>query len=734
MPTLELKTAGRQFRRQFGAAIRQNLIRALAELITNSDDLYRRIGQPGRPGFGRINVLFDRKSRRIAVVDWAEGMDALAMERLYPNYGAATSGLYVGKRVRGYFGKGIKDVLFSMDGGAVQSIVDDRVYTAHFTWEDDRPIILIDEKTKEATGAMRSMLGIPEGNGTRVSFHIPEDLSLPRHELLLKNLANFYMLRLINADEQRSITLQTRISRNREQENHVQYRFPDGQPTLADRFEMIYDGQSYPVDLQVYRAEATLTQTGEDREGGILVYESGATVLDLTLFGYDREEYAAHLFGTMEIDNFRALLQADEGVLTDTRDGLDRRHPFTQALAGEVEARLSPVVEHERHLLLQNAPHNLSRRQRKRLWESIDQINALVGSLTGLDLDLDEAIESLETPPEGGMEFIPRSLQLCRGAKTAVHVRIDTSIIPPNTLVELESDNKQILFEPPTFSVPIAHGKLVAVQTVILSGRRIGDSARIEARTGDLSASLHAEVVPDRYPQPEGGLAFVPDVLRLANNARRKAVLYLSKSAAKPGDMLRFQVDQPQLELGFETLRIEPGNFKQDVARVELPVKGTGIGSKMAVTASANGHETRLSVEVVSRQDHRPRGPRLLTGYRFDPVTPSRVRASYDNETGLIWIYLRNPVVERYFGSLPLQVALNAPHCQILLAEIILEQVAWVSRRKMIESGAAMYLSGNHTQEDLTAVQRFMAEYGGKIHSWIADDQVIERVVQALTE
>ncbi len=733
MPTLELKTAGRQFRRQFGAAIRQNLIRALAELITNSDDSYRRMDRQGGPGFGRIDVLYDRKSRRIAVVDWAEGMDAAAMERMYPHYGGATSGLYGGQSVRGYFGKGIKDVLFSMDGGVVQSIYAGQVYTAHFTWEDDRPIIVIDEKSKEATEAMRRMLGIPQGNGTRVSFQIPEDMSLPRHELLLKNLANFYMLRLINADEDRAIVLRTRSTRKKVQENRVQYRFPESEPVIAEPFEIQYEGRTYPVDLRVYRAESQLTQTGEDREGGILIYESGSTVLDLTLFGYDREEYAAHLFGMMEVHNFRELLMADESVLTDTRDGLDRHHPFIRTLAAAVESRLNPVIEHERHLLLQGAPHNLSRKQRKRLWESIDQINALVGSLTGLDLDLDESIESLEAPPEGGIEFIPHSLQLCRGAKTAVRLRIDTSIIPPNTPVALRSKNSRITIEPRSFEVPIAHGKLVAVQNVILSGRRVGDHGQIEARAGNFRAALEAEVVPDRYPEPEGGLAFLPDVMRVANNARRKVALYVDRSVAKPGDTLRFRVDRPQVELDFEALRLEPGDFKQNVARIELPIKGTGIGRKALVTVAANGNEAQLAIEVVSRQDHRPRGPRLLTGYRFDPVTPSRVRASYDNETGLIWIYLKNPVVERYFGGLPLRVALSTPHCQILLAEIILEQVAWVSRRKMIELGAAMYLGSNHTEEDLAAVQRFTAEYGGKIHSWIADDQVIERVVQALT-
>ncbi len=51
----------------------------------------------------------------------------------------------------------------------------------------------------------------------------------------------------------------------------------------------------------------------------------------------------------------------------------------------------------------------------------------------------------------------------------------------------------------------------------------------------------------------------------------------------------------------------------------------------------------------------------------------------------------------------------------------------------MIEMGSAMYVGQDHTEEDLDAVRRFTAEYGDKIHSWIADERRIALAVEEAT-
>ena len=769
MLRLELQTAGRQFRRQFGAAIRQNLIRALTELITNSDDSYSRMAPDHQPEKGRIDITYDRRNRLIAVTDWAEGMDSQDMERMYPQYGASTSGLLDNQAVRGYFGKGLKDVLFSMEDGKVESIKNGKYYKASFIWTDDRedshsddgtgfqkngslygqPTILIDELAEEATPALRRKLGIPSGNGTRVSFKIPESISLPRHESMLRNLSNYSLLRLINANPRRRILLRTHNANNRRVENQIQYRFPNGELILEDQFEIQVraqadnpspdgSGQVFGIKMKVYRADSPLTQSGDDREGGLLIYDEYGTVLDLTLFDYDRDEFAAHLYGMLEVQGFRDLLKAEEDVLTDTRDGLVPRHPFSQTLANEIETRLRPFVERERHLQLLNTPRILPEGQRKRLVESVNHINMLLSNLSGFDITaVDVGDESLQIPPEGGIGFSPQTLRLQQNSQGIVRLKIDTSIIPPGSLVQLNVSNPKVSVSPEAFEVVAIPGQLVSIEQIIVYSRRAGIKATIEATAGSLQDQMTVQIVAGDYPTPPNGMNFLPGVLRLGDNSRRSASLYVHKSVASPGDVIELKVDEQNgsnLEMNVNKVVLQSDDFRKSVARIKVPVKGTGIGGRGTVVARVNGNQAALEVNVVSKQNLNRSSPLVITGYRFDQTTPSNARASYDDETGIIWIYLKNPIVERYFGNLPLPVALNTPHCQILLAEIVLEQVAWVARRKMIEAGTAMYIGNNHTEEDLAAVRKFMNEYGDKIHSWITDDQVIAQVIEVMTE
>jgi len=228
--TYILTTAGRQYLRQFDTAIRKKPVRALAELITNSDDSYRRLEAEGNDVTGRILVELDRRrdKRTIAVIDDGEGLTDEEMGFKFAEYGASTSGMKESQNVRGYFGKGIKDVLFGMEKGRVKSIKDGILYTAEFRWgRDKKPEIRVNKSRKRVTDATRDALGIP-GNGTRVEFEIPGEGSVPRHETLRTRLSSFYMLRTINSSPDRRVVLRTINASGPNYEDEVIYSSPVG--------------------------------------------------------------------------------------------------------------------------------------------------------------------------------------------------------------------------------------------------------------------------------------------------------------------------------------------------------------------------------------------------------------------------------------------------------------------------------------------------------------------------
>ena len=111
---------------------------------------------------------------------------------------------------------------------------------------------------------------------------------------------------------------------------------------------MVIDYKEYgkfPIHVSISRAERELNQTGDDREGGLLIVDEEGIILGISLFKYDNEPLAANFFGEVRIERFRELLINEEAVLSEERDGLLKRHPFCQVLIPEIEKSLSKMVE-----------------------------------------------------------------------------------------------------------------------------------------------------------------------------------------------------------------------------------------------------------------------------------------------------------------------------------------------------------------------------------------------------
>src|SRR3989337_2032919 len=96
---------------QMAKATIKSLIDAVVELITNSDDSYRRF--EGRHNlFGKIEVFVSREKggrcKEFKVLDHAEGMTREELEKAAEFAGEA-SGFERGRSVRGFFGRGLKE-------------------------------------------------------------------------------------------------------------------------------------------------------------------------------------------------------------------------------------------------------------------------------------------------------------------------------------------------------------------------------------------------------------------------------------------------------------------------------------------------------------------------------------------------------------------------------------------------------------------------------------------------
>ena len=129
MPEFVLEFATRQIKRTFQRAIDKSIPKILTELITNSDDSYRRRTQTVEKADdvtvedpAPITVVFERSKKKLSVIDRGEGLTDKDMEERFVTYGKESIDRTKCYRTRSLFGKGLRDVLFTQKNGQVKLI------------------------------------------------------------------------------------------------------------------------------------------------------------------------------------------------------------------------------------------------------------------------------------------------------------------------------------------------------------------------------------------------------------------------------------------------------------------------------------------------------------------------------------------------------------------------------------------------------------------------------------
>ena len=172
---------------QADQAIRKDMVRALVELITNSNDSYHRLEEAGIETSGLIIIEIQRKMKNgiLRIRDYAEGMDADTMNQAVGTYGAPTSGFLEGQSVRGLWGRGLKDSFYGLGHGTVTSIKDGYFYQSHLFIEDGAPMYEPPGDGVPVTEKQRKQFHIPEGNGTVMEIILSRpDVPVPRVDTL----------------------------------------------------------------------------------------------------------------------------------------------------------------------------------------------------------------------------------------------------------------------------------------------------------------------------------------------------------------------------------------------------------------------------------------------------------------------------------------------------------------------------------------------------------------------
>jgi hypothetical protein len=492
----KLQYADRVALQQADQAIRKDVLRALVEIITNSNDSYSRLEDKGVQVSGEIIIDVWRKHKNsvIRVRDFAEGMDDRHMDRVVGTYGEATSGLKEDLHVRGMWGRGLKDAIFGLGYGYVISLRDGMFYRSSLLLKEGVPTFELDEPIP-AGEELRAKYGIPEGNGTVIEIVLSrEDVKMPRFENLRNYLQRHFELRTIMADQARLIILRNFAGADRVRDEHVlSYKPPKGDRVLDERFEI--EGFPASARLQLLRSNIQLSTRGEEgdyADAGLLVI-SGGTVIALTMLKFENDPYASFFYGSLECDYLHDLLKNDEPVLTATRDGINWSLPFAKALKQAVEERIEPLVQIERVRAIQDEQIKLDKQLRRKLDKTIRELNVIASTELS---DRRAASDGKPEPLPAGLEFAPARIYVQTGQQVTLTLRAHLSgKLHDGAAVFIVSDNPEVDVLTPKVKIEaVKDHPQIGIAKIQVEGKQVGNEATVTAYSGDQKAQAAVQV------------------------------------------------------------------------------------------------------------------------------------------------------------------------------------------------------------------------------------------------
>jgi hypothetical protein len=210
--TGQVQYGPRGFHQDASQAMKGDIVRALIETITNSDDAYA-------DTTGKIRLEVEHRHGPWSVItrDRAKGMTATRMKEAIEGLGGRMSGFEVGEDVRGNLGRGAKD-LAAFGRVTFESICDARC--SRMILEETGETRLAEHT---ATEDDRARLSIPRGNGTVVTMNVRDNIRCPRHARLKEKLSTHFQLRDILSDSRREVTL---VDANRGTSETLRYSYP----------------------------------------------------------------------------------------------------------------------------------------------------------------------------------------------------------------------------------------------------------------------------------------------------------------------------------------------------------------------------------------------------------------------------------------------------------------------------------------------------------------------------
>ena len=364
----EIRISHRVIDQQSQATI-SGLMEALVELVTNCDDSYRRLESEDIPCTSHISVYVQRKQKgivpQVIVQDEAEGMTLDWIKEIL-EFGADSSGFTSGGNIRGLFGKGLKEAIFALGSGQIESVRNGEISVINL-WKEERPLAYRWRVEKDRQPSSQS-------NGTKINIAVSNNnITSSTKDYLREQFQTHFALRDICSTRAIEVTLDdVRLKTTMPME----YTLPQLREVLNERLQLRGFDEMH---LRVGESETALdySRNSPYSIAGIMVKTEGIPLANHA-FGFESDEAMHYFSGTMEVPQIAQMLRAGNlGLLSPTRSGIDWRNANAATLQAAIHSQLRPLIDRKRRELESGRRTTTREAYRRKLLDVCDLLNQL---------------------------------------------------------------------------------------------------------------------------------------------------------------------------------------------------------------------------------------------------------------------------------------------------------------------------------------------------------------------
>jgi hypothetical protein len=665
MPIIVVEDSKRKKRRDINTALGNDLIRYIAELVTNSDDSYKReeeknnlpLDEP-KPIYIEIKMHPKKKGGYdVIVTDNAEGMSLDTLVEKFRIYDDDKAG-GPSSKVRGLFGRGASDVLRSaayhnkiamiksVKDGEFSMLKHDVNEKGEFTIEPSH--IKIRKSQIEET---RASLRIPN-NGTQVTFGSHSKMKTNVKDLK-DSLEKYYPFHyLLNTPNRKVILIQNGKETVLSSEK---YSFEKMENLSEEKFDFNYEGYTLPCTLKMYR-----NPNKSKNNLKILVADENLAVYDNVLFGFaSTNSLFNDISGELIVEGLYDItydyINAEESValFRDNRTGFDTKLDFYTKLESLVSKKMEKVAKMHGN---KNVVIDLTKD--KRMEKALQELNKY------LNQELKDEIRggnlSGNTPPPGGIAFIRSYISITKDKLYDLKLIINTEMVLPSDIINISvnnNDNIELNVNQITYKNEDVRENNIAVKSIVIKGIKPtneNDDITIKAKCEGYTSTVTVDVIEEEIHYPVNGFEFYQNKLELVYNSTYKAQLYFDKEIVPIGSLITFTSTEGIALFNEDYVTSEENLISTNIGCITVKSAGGVIGHEYTITAQVNSQNgpltTSVKIKLIDSVTSKLKGGGLISKFIFAPDDNTSYQGAYDQHEQAIIINTSNPINKIFFG------------------------------------------------------------------------------------